>query len=303
MSNVSVYVKADIYYRNNLGRFVLQGLTQVKKRTLVARTFLLSALLATATAQAQECATHYPSVGTTASMFDMAVNIRNSLDALSPRVDVVMLARGGQDLSRFGLIYSHLSFALRDADGQWRVVHELNVCKTNHSDLYREGLVEFVGESVLRADVLVVVPNTNLQERLKQILTPTGEVARALHEPRYSLVSYPFSTRYQNSNQWVLEVLVAATMPASGRSVSREDIQAQLKQKGYVPSTLHIKLHERLAARLWVDNATTVDHPASERLSGNYSVVTVDSVVDFMKKEGWASRVFTVSRPDGQLVN
>lgn len=272
----------------------------MRYRELIAL-FLLFALQGFA--HARECATRYPSVETTANMFDMALSIRNALDELSPRADVVLLARGGQDLSSFGLIYSHLAFAVREDDGRWRVVHELNICKTDHSDLYREGLVNFVGESVLRADVLVVVPRASLQQRLKQLLASTDDTARALHEPRYSLVAYPFSTRYQNSNQWVLEMLAAAAMPSSGRSVSRGEAKSWLKEKEYAPSTLHIKLHERLAARLWIGNANTVDHPASERLSGDYSVVTVDSVVDFMKAEDWVDQVFTVNRPEGRLVN
>jgi hypothetical protein len=252
---------------------------------------------------ARECATRHPEVETTARMFDMALSIRNALDGFSPQADVVMLARGGQDLTRFGLVYSHLAFAFRDANGHWRVAHELNECKTDHSDLYREGLVNFVGESVLRADVLVIVPHADLQRRLKELLTSDGSPVRALHEPSYSLVAYPFSTRYQNSNQWVLEVLAVAAMPSSSGAISRKEVQDWLKDKGYVPSTLHIKVHERIAARLWVSNANTVDHPASERLSGNYSVVTVDSVVDFMKKESWVDQIFTVGRPEEQAVS
>lgn len=252
--------------------------------------------------KARECVTRYPEMETTARMFDMALSIRHALDPVSPSVDLVMLARGGQDLSRFGLVYSHLAFAFRTADGRWRVVHELNECKADRSDLYREGLVNFVGESVLRADVLVIVPRADLRARLKELLTSGDGTARMLHEPSYSLVAYPFSTRYQNSNQWVLEVLAASAMPFFDSPISREMTQRWLKDKGYSPSILHIKMHERIAARLWVSNANTVDHPASERLSGDYSVVTVDSVVDFMKKENWVDQVFIVSRPKEQAV-
>ena len=35
-------------------------------------------------------------------------------------------------------------------------------------------------------------------------------------------------------------------------------------------------------ARVAVANATTTDHPLAERVSGNYSVVTVESVFDFL---------------------
>ena len=45
--------------------------------------------------------------------------------------DVVVLARAGQDLSKYGLNHSHLGFAYRDsAQGApvWRVAHKLNHC-------------------------------------------------------------------------------------------------------------------------------------------------------------------------------
>jgi len=248
---------------------------------------------------ARECVTRYPAPETMAMTFDMAQNLRRSLDAMHPQADVVLLARGGQDLSRFGLVYSHLAFALRDEQGPWRVLHVLNRCKTGRSDLYREGLANFIGESVLRSDVLVVVPGVDLQMRLKGILSAVAsDLAQRLHESRYTLVAYPFSTEYQNSNQWVLEVLAAAAMPGQP-SIDRKQVQAWLRSAGYRPSSLHIKFHERLAARFGIDNATTTDHPASERLSGDYSVVTVDSVVDFMKAQQWLARELVVPRVAG----
>lgn len=250
-------------------------------------------------ALARECVNRYPAPETMALTFDMAQNLRRSLDEMQPQADVVLLARGGQDLSRFGLVYSHLAFALRDDQGQWRVVHELNRCKTGRSDLYREGLVNFIGEGVLRADVLVLVPKVDLQVRLRQLLLASANGAtQRLHEPRYSLVAYPFSTEYQNSNQWVLEVLASAAMPGPP-STDRKQAQAWLRTAGYQPASLHIKLQERLAARFGIDNATTTDHPASERLTGDYSVVTVDSVADFMRAKRWLAQELVVPRVTG----
>lgn len=270
---------------------------------LIRQVFLLLSvflmLFVPARAHASDCVAHYPAPETTARMFDAAQELRRSLNALSPQTDVVLLARGGQDLSRFGLVYSHLAFALRDEHGQWRAVHLLNHCKTGHSDLYREGLVNFIGESVLRADILVLVPQADVQEQLKGLLIGSQEALRSLHQPRYNLAAYPFSTQYQNSNQWVLEVLVAAVTAGSPSSRDRKQIQTWLRNKGYRPGILHIKLHERLAARFGIDNATTVDHPVGERLSGDYSVVTVDSVIDFMKAQHWLGQEFPVRRTTG----
>jgi hypothetical protein len=107
---------------------------------------------------------------------------------------------------------------------------------------------------------------------------------KALHETKYNVVAYPFATDYQNSNQWVLEVLAAAMAQAEGAPaiVKREQAQQWLRQQKYQPSVLHIGLGKRVGARLFVANATTTDHPAGERISGNYSVVTVESVFDFL---------------------
>ncbi len=72
-------------------------------------------------------------------MLDVAWTTAERLDAL-PDVDVVIAARGGQDLSRYGLRHSHLAFLLREDDGRWRAMHLLNRCKTDSSQLYHEGL-------------------------------------------------------------------------------------------------------------------------------------------------------------------
>ena len=60
---------------------------------------------------------------------------------------VVLLARAGQDLSKYGLRYSHLGLAYRQGDGNgghvWRVLHKLNQCGTAESAIYRQGLGEF----------------------------------------------------------------------------------------------------------------------------------------------------------------
>ncbi|MBW8760910.1 MAG: DUF2145 domain-containing protein, partial [Burkholderiales bacterium] len=48
---------------------------------------------------------------------------------------VLILARAGQDLSKYGVQWSHLGFVYKDATQQpavWRVVHKLNHCGTDH---------------------------------------------------------------------------------------------------------------------------------------------------------------------------
>ncbi|WP_425508736.1 DUF2145 domain-containing protein [Stenotrophomonas oahuensis] len=234
---------------------------------------------------APECLPRYPTPASMAAMFDVAQATAESLDA-QENVDVALLARGGQDLSKYGLRHSHLALALREDDGQWRVVHLLNHCKSSTSTLFREGLSNFIGETGTHTDIRVGVPTPELRTALKTLLAGDGATAKALHEPRYSVVAFPFSLEYQNSNQWVLEVLVAAMQQADqGNTIStRRQAQSYLRAYRYKPSILHIGVGKRLGARFFAANAATTDHPGSERISGNYSVVTVESVFDFLQQ-------------------
>ncbi|MEA5126313.1 DUF2145 domain-containing protein [Xanthomonas floridensis] len=251
-----------------------------------------------ASAATPQCVPRYPSPQATAAMFDMASAAAQALEAL-PGAQVVLLARGGQDLSRYGLKHSHMAFALRDDDGLWRVRHLLNRCKSDASQLYVEGLSNFVGESALTSDLRVGVPTRAVQQRLHALLAGNGELAHRLHEPRYSIVAYPFSTEYQNSNQWVLEVLAVAlaadTQPPQ-TIADRRAAQAWLRGARYHPSILHLDLRQRLGARFVAANAATTDHPGGERVSGDYSVVTVESVFDFLHQRDALTKELSIER-------
>ncbi|XFC37427.1 DUF2145 domain-containing protein [Stenotrophomonas indicatrix] len=263
----------------------------------------LMSLLATTPAWADSgtCVERYPSVAAQAAMFDVAWTTAERLDAL-PDVDVVIAARGGQDLSRYGLRHSHLAFLLREDDGRWRAMHLLNRCKTDSSQLYREGLGNFVGESGTHTDLRIGVPPPALQLALKRMLAAPAIQPKALHESNYNVVAYPFATDFQNSNQWILEVLAAAMAQAEGGPVivKREQAQQWLRAQKYQPSVLHIGLGKRVGARLFVANATTTDHPASERVSGNYSVVTVESVFDFLHQRSQLQQELTIAHATGE---
>jgi hypothetical protein len=258
--------------------------------------FLLLLLVPAIAFAAPVCTERYPTPAATAAMFDVAQSTTEALDALED-VDVVLIARGGQDLSRYGLRHSHVAFALREADGHWRVLHLLNHCKSPTSALFREGLGNFIGESGTHTDLRVGVPAPAVRAALKELLSGPATVARAMHTPRYSVVAYPFSLEYQNSNQWVLEVLMAAIVQSNAgpRVNRRSQAQAWLRTYEYQPSVLKIGLGKRLGARFFVANAATTDHPATERISGNYSVVTVESIFDFLDQRGLLAQEVAVA--------
>lgn len=191
--------------------------------------------------------------------------------------DVVVIARAGQNLSEYGLRYSHLGFAYREGNGDaavWRVVHKLNQCGSASATLYRQGLGEFFLDDLWQYEAAVVVLAPQAQAHLRALLGDNVAVAR-LDTPAYSMVAYPWSDRYQQSNQWALETLALAEDPAAA---TRERAQAWLRLHGYEPTTLHLSAFKRLGARMVSANVAFDDHPNEKRFSDRIETVTVDSV-------------------------
>ena len=87
---------------------------------------------------------------------------------------VVALGRAGQDLSKYGLRYSHFGWAYKTSEGPWRVAHKLNECGTAVGYLYRQGLGEFFLDDLWRYEAVYAVP-----ELTKHPLLPEEQVRRA----------------------------------------------------------------------------------------------------------------------------
>lgn len=212
----------------------------------------------------------------------LAERTMRALDASGEKV--VLLARAGQDLSKYGLFYSHFGFAYKQGDGQgghvWRVLHKLNQCGSADAAVYRQGLGEFFLDDLWRFEAAWVAPNAEAQERLLALLLDEARVV-SLHQAAYSIVSYVWGLKYQQSNQWAIETLALAMEPGAQ---SRQKAQAWLQFKGYEPSTLKIGALTRLGGRLTAANVAFDDHPNEKRFSDRIETVTVDSVFAWMQK-------------------
>jgi len=253
---------------------------------------LVGAALAVAPAHAGRSCEHRPlQVWTIERSLTLAGRTLDALDASGAQV--VLLARAGQDLSKYGLRWSHLGFAYKapalagEDDGRgyvWRVLHKLNHCGTQEAALYRQGLGDFFLDDLWRLEAAWVVPTREVQLRLHALLLD-GRRAKALHHKPYSLVSYPWSRKYQQSNQWAIETLAAAMEPSV---YSRERAQEWLRYQGYQPTALTIGPFTRLGGRMGSANVAFDDHPSEKRYSDRIETVTVDSVFAWLQRAGLA---------------
>jgi hypothetical protein len=273
-------------------------------RLLAAAAGLAVAALADA---GQTCDTRPPDTYTMTRALGLAERVQQSLDASGARV--VIIARAGQDLTRYGLQWSHLAFAYRDDPaptalpvavqtspvlgqisdqpvavppprrGTWRIVHKLNQCGTANAAVFRQGLAEFFLDTPFRYEAAFVVPDPEVQAALLRTVVDDQRLVQ-WHTPAYSVVAYPWSTRYQQSNQWVLETLAGSLDPAA---TTRERAQAWLQLHDYQPTVLHIDALTRLGARMTRANVAFDDHPNSKRFSDHIETVTVESTFAWMQ--------------------
>ena len=253
------------------------------------RLFTAIALAAAATlAQAgRPCEPWQPRVHEVVAALDLAQRTAQALDATGAQV--VVIARAGQDLSRWRLRYSHLGWALKTPQG-WRIVHKLNHCGSARADLYRQGLAEFFMDDLHDPVAAYAVPSPAVQAALAPLLADAWRAQR-LHEPAYNMVAYPWARRYQQSNQWAIETLAWALEPTAD---SRERAQAWLRFKGYEPTVLRVPAFTRLGARVGSAHIAFDDHPNALRYADHIETVTVDSVFAWLERAQLAGRVHTV---------
>lgn|SRR6185437_10280148 len=208
----------------------------------------------------------------------LALDLTHELDRADAQVAFV--ARAGQDLSRYGLAYSHVGIAWRDHPrGRWTMVEELNQCGTRHSALFDDGFGNFFLDDMFAYRAKFVVPSADVQRRIAALLARRD--GGRMHDPRYNMIAYPHSTRDQNSNQWVLETLASALDP---KVTTRTDAQVWLERQGYVPTKVEIAPLERLGASLFAANVDFSDQPLDPDDPAAVEVVSAESVLDFVTR-------------------
>lgn len=196
---------------------------------------------------------------------------------------VALVARVGSDISKYGMYYTHVGIAVKDFPGRrnkWTMVHLINKCGTAQSAIHAQGLAHFFLEDLYNTDYQISLLDPETQERLNRAIRTS--LVKEVHEAHYSMLAYPFATDYQNSNQWVLEFIEAAD---SGQN-SRSRIQQLLQEKGYKPSIIAIGRLTQWGASLFKANVRFDDHPLEEQNTYSYSTVTVDSILQYLEKQG-----------------
>ncbi len=216
--------------------------------------------------------------------------VKSELEKSGQRV--ALIARSGIDLSRFGVRYSHAGISLQASENTpWSVRQLYYACDEGKPKIYDQGMSAFVladDVSAVGYVSVVLLPQPEAAE-LERVALSNRQAVQLLGAT-YSANAYPFSQRYQNCNQWVIELLAAAwggldTGPIDAQA-QRAQAQAWLKDKGYRPSELAVNSRPLMWAGAFIPWLHSDDHPPEDIEQMTYRVSMPASIEAFV--QAWA---------------
>lgn len=178
---------------------------------------------------------------------------------------VALVSRSGLDLSRFGIRYSHASLAWRSEEGVWSARQLYYACDESRPRIFDQGLAGFaMGTDDPKVGYLSVVrlpPEAVLA--LRPALLDRPRVQNML-AAQYSANAYAYSTRYQNCNQWVMEMLAAGWGDLADGNDLRERAQDWLRGQRYAPEPVDVDSRLLMLASYFVPLVHLGDHPEQD---------------------------------------
>ncbi len=230
--------------------------------------------------------------------------IRKTLQASGE--DVALIGRSGLDLSRFQLNYSHGGVLLRsDGEGDipWTVRQLYYDCDQGRPRLFDQGLAGFLmsAEAPDLAYVSIVLLPADDARRLREAALDMPRVSRLL-AATYSANAYPFSTRYQNCNQWVAELLATAWAPLPDGPALRSEAQTWLRQAGYNPKPIAIDSHLTKLVGSLLPLVHLDDHPEDVQLGMAFQFSLPGDIEAFVRRHAPSARRIEFCHDTDQVV-
>ncbi|MGZ3378430.1 MAG: DUF2145 domain-containing protein [Phenylobacterium sp.] len=208
---------------------------------------------------------------------------------------VAMVFRTGRPRSQLpdGIAYTHGAFwvyrTIATDDGRQLsgyAVYNLyagdgHAWPKNQSRLVQDYPFDFTrGSSV--DDVAVIIPSPEMQRRIIAVIdSPTYE---KLHNPAYSLVANPWASRFQNCNNFMLDVVGAAAWDTTDPARITADLKAH-----YQPTIVKAGPLMRLFGPIADSRLRTDDQ------KGPIRTATYESMSAFMDKNGLLQAAYSLN--------
>jgi len=229
--------------------------------------------------------------------------VRAELEATDGASAIV--ARSGLDLERFGQRYSHSGVTLRMSEnGPWSVRQLYFACDERVPRLYDQGVAGFVAgtdDPALGYVSIILLPPDSGQALAQRALDNASSLG--LVGAAYSANAYAFSERYQNCNQWVVELLALAWGRLDAAEPdARRAAQRWLHDAGYAPTLFDASSLLLTIVRPFVPWVHVDDHPAANRTARRYLVSMPASIEAFVQAQLPDAQRIEICHADDRIV-
>ena len=234
-------------------------------------------------------------------MLRFAAAVRDALDASGS--DTFIISRSGLDLSRFHIRYSHSAIMVRSDTGVWTARQLYYACDEGQPRIYDQGLAGFTQGSddpALGYISIIVLPADSA--RAVRQGSQDSATALGLLAATYSANAYAFSIRYQNCNQWLIELLAAAWGDWPDGAVTRAAAQHWLEDAHYDPEPVHVDSPLLMIASLFTPLLHLDDHPKQDRAAMRLQVSLPSTIEAFVKQRLAASERLELCHNAHQIV-
>jgi len=216
----------------------------------------------------------------------IAALIRGELDRSG--AEVAVISRTGLDLDRWRIRHSHAGISARSgSDTPWSVRQLYYACDEGQPRIFDQGLSAFLfgADQPALGHVSIVLLPAAVAEPLRRA-AQDNRLALALLAGRYSANAFPFSTRYQNCNQWLAELLAAGWAGIAPGPQARQSAQAWLASRRYEPSTVDVGWRIVMwAGALFVPWIHNDDHPEEDLAAARYRISLPAAVEGLVRAE------------------
>jgi len=216
---------------------------------------------------------------------------------------VALISRSGLDLARFGIRYSHAALAWRHDDGAWSARQLYYACDEGRPRIFDQGTAGFAmgtDNPALGYIALVKLPAETTPPLRRALLDPVR--VQQLLAGRYSANAYAYSLKYQNCNQWVVELLAAAWGELAGGGDLRARAQDWLRTAPYAPAPVDVGARWLMLGSIFVPLVHMDDHPPGAIRSMQLAVSLPASLEAFARQRLPASERVEICHDGKQVV-
>ena len=208
--------------------------------------------------------------------------------------EVAIVARTGLELSGWGIRHTHAGISLKQGgDSAWSVRQLYYACDEGQPRIFDQGLSAFLfgADQPALGHVSVVLMPAGERAEAAARAARDNRLALSLLAGSYSANAYAFSTRHQNCNQWLVELLAAGWGGIGAAPDARAQAQRWLAEQRYEPSRVEVGWRPLMwAAATFVTWLHNDDHPEEDLAAAVYRISLPAAVEGLVQAQAVGAR-------------